>query len=85
MKMRLMTDEEVAAEAKADQDWWDSLPEEELKRIEWHEKHPRCDTCGQFLKKRPPRPKGLFDDIMEPESGWIGHYVQDYWGEWEHI
>lgn len=54
------------------------------KRADWDEKHARCGECGQFLKKRPPRPPGLFPDLIM-ESPWIGHHVQDYWGEWDHI
>lgn len=85
MKLRLMTDEEVAAADKEQQDWWDNLSEEELAKIEWHEKHPRCETCGQFLKKRVVIEGGLFSEIDLNQSQWISHYVQDYWGEWDHI
>lgn len=60
--------------------------EHEERLIQWHEKHPRCDTCGQFLKKRVVFEGGLnFLGKTERQSQWISHYVQDYWGEWDHI
>ena len=47
------------------------------RRAAWDELHPRCESCGQFLRKR--RSPGLL------ESEYIGHYVQDYFGEWDHV
>jgi hypothetical protein len=81
MEWRIQTKEEAE---QAEKDWWDSLPQEELDRIAWNEKHPRCDACGQFLRKRVVVPGGL--DLGAPlQSDWISHYVQDYWGEWDHV
>lgn len=66
------------------------IPQAELDRMDWEDKHARCDACGQFLKKRPPLDKDSpFIEFLERERGrngdWIGHYVQDYWGEWDHV
>lgn len=55
---------------------------EQERRDAFDEKHARCEECGQFLKKRPPA--GLLDFQLF-QSKWIGHHVQDYQGEWEHI
>ena len=60
--------------------------EHEERLIQWHEKHPRCETCGQFLKKRVVVETPLSLRLTrEEQSQWISHYVQDYWGEWDHI
>lgn len=61
---------------------------EELKRREeWDKKHPKCEECGQFLKKRPPRVKGSLEIRLgsDFEDLWYSHYVRDYWGEYDHI
>jgi hypothetical protein len=55
---------------------WEFL-ERQARREEWDRKHPRCETCGQFLRRR------YFRGLMESE--WISHYVQDYFGEWDHV
>lgn len=56
-----------------------------VKREEWSDKHARCDGCGQFLKKRVFIESTLFPELDLNKSPWISHYVQDYWGEWDHI
>lgn len=82
VEWRIMTPEEEAARDAAIPP---EIREAEERRAAFDEKHPRCDACGQFLKKWT-RPPNMFDEILlEPATGWVSHYVQDYWGEWDHI
>ncbi len=63
---------------------WQEL-ERQAQRERWDDKHPRCETCGQFLRKRVVVENPLFPEIDLNESQWVSHYVRDYWGEWDHI
>ncbi len=47
------------------------------KRAAWDKKHPKCGTCGQFLKKNTTDPFG-------PE--WVSHWRQTSYeyNEWDH-
>jgi hypothetical protein len=57
---------------------------DEMRRADWDEKHARCDGCGQFLQRAAPRPSSELDRLLDPAPRWVSHYVQDYWGEWDH-
>lgn len=78
MEWRIMTTEE-----QAEFDAQETSPEVIAREL-WAEKHPRCEECGQFLKKRVHKDSLLFPDTF-PASDWIGHFVQDYFGEWDHV
>ena len=81
VNFRVLTPEEE------DEIYAEKFPEQyeaEKRREAWDEKHPRCDACGQFLRKRVILTGGL--ELGAPlQSEWISHYVQDYWGEWDHV
>lgn len=84
MEWRILTPEEEKARE-------DAIPpeirEEQERKAAWDEKHPKCEECGQFLKKRPPRdPNSLALRLgSDAEDLWYSHYVRDYWGEYDHI
>ena len=61
---------------------WGEL-ERLARRDEFDSKHPRCGACGQFLRKRVVLEGSLL--LGGERDRWVSHYVQDYWGEWDHV
>lgn len=59
----------------------------QAERDAWDQKHPRCETCGQFLKKKPPLKENelSFSLRQDDRDQWYSHYVRDYWGEYDHV
>ena len=55
----------------------------QAERDAWDQKHPRCGTCGQFLKKNPH----FRGDETPWEPPMISHWYRSSYeyNEWDHI